>query len=94
MTVPMRLRGRLAPLVAAAGLWLLATGPTETAEEVEPSKTLFYILGGLAAVWAIVLFALGMRSADFPGSAGAQRGVIAISVLLVLGAMASSVLTA
>jgi hypothetical protein len=65
----------------------------ETAEE-EPSKTAFYILGSLAAVWAIVLFAVGMRSPTFPGSPGAQRGVIAISVLLVLGAMTSAVLTA
>jgi hypothetical protein len=65
----------------------------ETAEE-EPSKTAFYVLGLVAAAWAIVLFAVGMRSASFPGSPGAQRGVIAISVLVVLGAMASAVLTA
>jgi hypothetical protein len=81
----------------AAAFTLFADSLTiaaETAEEVEPSKTAFYVLGGLAAVWAIVLFALGMRSSDFPGSAGAQRGVILVSVLLVLGAMASSVLTA
>jgi hypothetical protein len=65
---------------------------TEAAEE-EPSKTAFYVLGGVAAVWAIVLFAVGMRSATFPASAGAQRGVIAVSVLVVVGAMASAVLT-
>ena len=64
----------------------------ETIEE-EPSKTPFYILGGAAAVWAIVLFAVGMRSRDFPGSAGAQRAVMAISVALVTAAMASAVLT-
>ena len=66
---------------------------TEAAEE-ESSKTAFYILGGLAAVWAIALFSIGMRSSTFPGSPAAQRGVIAISVVLVIGAMASSVLTA
>jgi len=71
----------------------LLTFAAETAEE-ESSKTAFYVLGSLAAVWAIVLFALGMRSPEFPGSAGAQRGVIAISVLVVIGAMASAVLTA
>jgi hypothetical protein len=64
----------------------------ETAEE-ESSKTLFYVLGALAAVWAIVLFTLGMRSPEFPASRNAQRGVIAISVLVVLGAMASAVLS-
>jgi hypothetical protein len=66
---------------------------TEAAEEEETSKTAFYVLGGAAAAWAIVLFAVGMRSESFPGSRAAQRGVIAISVLLVIGAMASSVLT-
>jgi hypothetical protein len=65
----------------------------ETAEE-ETSKTAFYVLGLVAAAWAIVLFAVGMRSASFPGSPGAQRGVIAISALVVVGAMASAVLTA
>jgi hypothetical protein len=66
----------------------------QEAIEDEPSKTPFYILGGAAAVWAIVLFAVGMRSRDFPGSAGAQRAVMAISVVLVAAAMASAVLTA
>ena len=70
----------------------LLTLATEAAEE-ETSKTAFYVLGGAAAAWAIVLFAVGMRSESFPGSPAAQRGVIAISVLLVIGAMASSVLT-
>ena len=70
----------------------LLTLAAETAEE-ESSKTLFYVLGSAAAVWAIVLFAIGMRSPAFPGSPGAQRGVIAISVVLVLGAMASAVIT-
>ena len=66
---------------------------TEAAEE-ETSKTAFYVLGSAAAVWAIVLFAVGMRSPRFPGSLAAQRGVIAVSVVLVLSAMASAVLTA
>jgi hypothetical protein len=66
----------------------------ETAPEEETSKTAFYVLGGAAAAWAIVLFTLGMRSSTFPGSAAAQRGVTAISVVLVIGAMASAVLTA
>jgi uncharacterized membrane protein YuzA (DUF378 family) len=65
---------------------------TEAAEE-ETSKTAFYVLGGVAAVWAFVLFAVGMRSSTFPGTPTAQRGVIAISVLVVIGAMASAVLT-
>jgi hypothetical protein len=71
----------------------LLTFAAETSEE-ESSKTAFYVAGLLAAVWAIALFTLGMRSPSFPGSLGAQRGVIAVSVVLVLAAMASAVLTA
>jgi hypothetical protein len=74
-------------------LAVLLTFAAEAAEE-EPDQTVFYLLGGLAALWAIVLFALGMRSSSFPSSSAAMRGVIAISVVLVIGAMASSVLTA
>jgi hypothetical protein len=73
-----------------AALWIFAA----EAAEAETDKTAFYVIGSLAAVWAIVLFAVGMRSPSFPGSPGAMRGVIAVSVLLVAGAMASSVLTA
>ena len=70
----------------------LLTFATEAAEE-ETSKTLFYVLGGLAAAWAMILFAVGMRSERFPSSDGALRGVLAISVLVVAGAMASAVIT-
>jgi hypothetical protein len=62
-------------------------------EEEEPSKVPFYVLGGLTAVWAILLFAVGMRSPEFPGSDGAKRGVITVSVALVAATMASAVLT-
>jgi hypothetical protein len=71
----------------------LLTFAASAATEDEPSKALFYVLGGLAAAWAVLLFLVGMRSTRFPGSAGAFRGVIAISVLLTLAAMASSVAT-
>jgi hypothetical protein len=74
---------------------MLATVLTFAATEGhETSKTAFYVLGLVAAAWAIVLFAIGMRSPSFPGSAAAMRGVIAVSVLVVIAAMASSVLTA
>jgi hypothetical protein len=64
------------------------------AAENAPSKVPFYLLGGGAAIWAVVLFAIGMRSESFPASAAAQRGVMALSVLLVAGAMATAVITA
>jgi hypothetical protein len=59
----------------------------------EPSKTPFYIVGGLWAGWAIVLFLVGSRVPDFPSSQGAARGVMAISGVLMVAAMAAAVLT-
>ena len=63
------------------------------AEHEETSKTPFYVLGGLLAVYAVVLAAIGIKKHDFPGSQGATRGIFAFSTLLVVAAMASSVLT-
>ena len=67
----------------------------EVADE-EPSKTLFYICGGALAVWAlIVVSAIGIKAHEtFPPTQSASRGVMAISVGLVLLAMASAVITA
>ena len=60
----------------------------------ESSKTLFYVCGGLLAVWALVVSAIGIRAHEtFPPSQGATRGVMAISVALILLAMASAILT-
>ena len=60
----------------------------------ESSKTLFYVCGGLLAVWAVVVSAFGIRAHEtFPPSSGAARGVMGISVLLILLAMASAVIT-
>jgi hypothetical protein len=70
------------------------TFAAELVEEEEPSKTLFYVMGIALACWAVLLFAIGMRSTAFPGSAAAQRGVIAISILLVAGTMTASIVTA
>jgi hypothetical protein len=70
------------------------TFAAELVEEEEPSKTLFYVLGIALACWAVLLFAVGMRATTFPGTAAAQRGVIGISVLLVAGTMAASIITA
>jgi hypothetical protein len=64
------------------------------AEAEEKSKVPFFICGGLLACWAIVMFAVGMRSQTFPGGERGQRGVIAVSVVLVAAAMATAVLTA
>jgi hypothetical protein len=63
-------------------------------EEAEPSKTAFYVFGGLLAVWAVVLSGIGMSSATFPATVGAKRGVISLTAVLMAAAMATAVITA
>jgi hypothetical protein len=65
------------------------------AEQEESSKTLFYVLGGVLVAWALLVSAVGIkRHETFPPSPEATRAVMGISVLLVLCAMASAVITA
>ena len=65
-----------------------------TEEGEESSKTLFYVFGGLLAVWAVVVSAIGIRAHEtFPPTLSARNGVMAISVVLILCAMASAVIT-
>jgi hypothetical protein len=63
------------------------------AEEVETSKTAFYLCGGLLAAWAVVLGFVGLRSPDFPGSGAAARGIMAVTAVLMVAAMATAVIT-
>ena len=42
------------------------------AEAEEKSKVPFFIAGGLLACWAIVMFAVGMRSETFPMRRGTR----------------------
>jgi hypothetical protein len=62
-------------------------------EHEEASKVPFYIAGGIAAGWAVLLSLFGITRENFPSSKGAARGVMAISALVVLGAMATAVAT-
>ena len=57
------------------------------------SKVPFYIAGGVLAGWAVVLAALGLNRPDFPGGLRGQRGVIAISLLLMVLTIAMAVKT-
>lgn len=61
----------------------------------EGSQVAFYVCGGLLAAWAVAVSFVGMRGHEnWPGSAGAARGVMGISVVLVVLAMATAVITA
>ena len=61
----------------------------------EPSKAPFYLFGGLLAAFGVGLAVVGIsRHETFPPSAGVQRALIALAVVLAAGAMATAVITA
>lgn len=53
----------------------------------------FHVIGGLTALWALLVSFLGVTRESFPGSGGAERMVAVISVLLVAGSIASAIYT-
>ncbi len=60
----------------------------------ETSKTLFYVVGGILAVFAVLVSALGIsRIATFPSSKGQVRGVIGLAGLLVAATLAAAIIT-
>lgn len=63
----------------------------EAAAEHEKSETPFFVAGGVLAGFAILISLVGFKRPTFPGSAGAQAGVMALSVCLVAAAMVSIV---
>ena len=71
-------------------IFLLAA---ETAEEHEPSKTPFYIAGGVLAAWAVVVSAVGITQPEFPRTPGLTRAVYLISFVLMAGAMSMAIVT-
>jgi len=54
----------------------------------------FHVLGGLLAVWALLVSFLGITRENWPTSKGTERAVIFISVALFICAVGSAVLTA
>jgi trimethylamine:corrinoid methyltransferase-like protein len=59
----------------------------------EPSKVPFYIAGALLAVWAVVLAGIGLTQPSFPGSERGARGVMTISLVLIVIAIGAGILT-
>jgi hypothetical protein len=57
----------------------------------EPNKVPFYFAGGALAIWAVVLAAAGLNRPTFPGGMGGARGVVGLTVILVVLVMAAAV---
>ncbi len=59
----------------------------------EPSKVPFYIAGGILTIWAVALAGLGLTQPAFPYGERGSRGVIAVSLVLIVIAILAGVLT-
>jgi hypothetical protein len=59
----------------------------------ETSKVPFYICGGAVAVWAVLLSGIGLSRPEFPNNPTGQRGVIAVSFVLIVLAIGAAILT-
>lgn len=68
---------------------------TFAAEEAHhQSHTAFYLAGGALALWAVIVSFIGIRRHEnWPSSESAARGVMGISAVLVVLAMATAVIT-
>ena len=53
----------------------------------------FHVIGGITAIWAVLVAVVGIKKEDFP-SGGIEKVVGAISVLLVAGAISAALITA
>ena len=54
----------------------------------------FHVLGGVLAIWALLVSFLGVTRENFPATKGAERMVAAISVALVVAAIGAGLITA
>lgn len=58
------------------------------------SHTAFYVAAGVLALWAVIVSAVGLSRGGFPPGLGGERGVIAISAVLVVAAVGTAILSA
>lgn len=84
----------LPPRLPNASAWRGA-GPADARQGVRVRRVnAFHVLGGLLAVWALLVSFLGITRENWPTSKGTERAVIFISVALFICAVGSAVLTA
>jgi hypothetical protein len=59
----------------------------------EPSKVPFYLVGGVLVVWALALAGSGLTRPSFPHNDRGVRGIILLSLLLVVATLATAIAT-
>ena len=91
---------RIAPLTLSTRLGIATTmfgaGPPRhvTVRLVFRDVNAFHVMGGVLALWALLVSFLGITRENFPATKGAERLVAAISVVLVVAAIGAGVITA
>ena len=59
----------------------------------EPSKVPWFIAGGVLALYAVILAAIGLRNPEFPFNLRGQRLVILVTFVLVVIAIGAAIST-
>jgi trimethylamine:corrinoid methyltransferase-like protein len=59
----------------------------------EPSKTPFYIAGGVLAAYAVVLAGIGLTRPSFPFNERGARAVMGVSLVLIVVTIATAIAT-
>ena len=58
-----------------------------------PAVNAFHVIGGLLAIWALLVSFLGITRENFPATKTAERIVATISAVLVLAAISAAIIT-
>ena len=66
----------------------------EASEEHHKSEAPFFIAGAILVTFAIVISVVGFKQPEFPGSAAAARGVMALSAVLVAATLSCAIYVA
>ena len=53
----------------------------------------FHVIGGILAIWALLVSFLGVTRENFPATRSAERTVATISVVLVVAAISAAIIT-
>ncbi|MBU3674428.1 MAG: hypothetical protein FGM34_05155 [Solirubrobacteraceae bacterium] len=69
------------------GNFLITASETEVSTEIP-----FFIIGGVFALWALLVGGLGTARVAFPGSKGATAAICGVSVLLAAVAMTTIII--
>lgn len=84
----------LSTILAAAEHAAGAASEEHAAGKEHKSETPFFIAGAILVVFAIAISVIGFKRPEFPDTAGAARGVMALSATLVAATVATAIYVA